>query len=520
MEQKEIVIEIKQPMLLLTFSILLFLLLTEINSNLHTPIVFGDSGFHTRMVEWMVTKFEYPVYVPFEGTEATKKNFARPPLYHFLESGMLLPFGFNELLVKAFNPFLTFLLGLSSFLLVRRVYGEKEAFLAAIAVVTIPAIVTYSVTYYTDITWTLMTSLFFLYFLLYTVEKRRRYLLLSGIFGGLSVLSKIPSLAIYFFVLFFFVYEVLVRRVSFSKFVQTYWLWILPLILIPLPWVARNYYYYHHPFCYGLGPINKFLPLEGCRISTFEEKYEFSGRTVKEGTEKTVFELGLVEYMDFAYGNLIFVPFGIFGGLVAVYFRRREADRLVVLMLLTMLVLMAFVPSNVFGRAENAPRYTLAWSLPLVLLAAIYFSEVWKYLDSFKKNLGLLILILAVFVCLWNPFMYFSRAHTPNFLNKLQIMEAVKRFSPSFFEACDWVKENLPQDVRLMTIWAHRAAYNCKRNVTGNTADIVLSKNATYVLQVAKKLGITHLFIQKFSIDPKNRHYRERYDLELSLIHI
>jgi len=41
-----------------------------------------------------------------------------------------------------------------------------------------------------------------------------------------------------------------------------------------------------------------------------------------------------------------------------------------------------------------------------------------------------------------------------------------------------------------------------------------LSRDLNYTLQVTKANEITHIFIQKFSIDPANKHYSEHYDLE------
>ena len=69
-----------------------------------------------------------------------------------------------------------------------------------------------------------------------------------------------------------------------------------------------------------------------------------------------------------------------------------------------------------------------------------------------------------------------------------------------FFQACDWVKINLPEDSVLMTFWGYRAGYNCERNVSPGYADIRLSDNPQYIDSVAQQFGITHFFIQKFSI--------------------
>jgi len=96
-------------------------------------------------------------------------------------------------------------------------------------------------------------------------------------------------------------------------------------------------------------------------------------------------------------------------------------------------------------------------------------------------------------------------------------MAQVKKFSPSFFEACDWIKANTMENATFYTVWSHGAVYNCQRNAIGTSTvpDMALSRDANYTIKVAKENGITHFFIQKFSIDLQNRHLGERYDAEL-----
>jgi hypothetical protein len=157
------------------------------------------------------------------------------------------------------------------------------------------------------------------------------------------------------------------------------------------------------------------------------------------------------------------------------------------------------------GRAEDTARYTLGWVPLIATIAAFFFGKVYNVFSSYYKYLGLIVIILIIALAY------------QNFKSKLDTMAAVKQFSPTFFEACNWVKahpEEVPEDAILTTVWAHRAIYNCQRVCAGNMADIALSRNLSYTLEVTKAHGITHIFIQKFSIDPTNSHLGERYDLE------
>ena len=98
-------------------------------------------------------------------------------------------------------------------------------------------------------------------------------------------------------------------------------------------------------------------------------------------------------------------------------------------------------------------------------------------------------------------------------------MQKVKTFSVYFFDACNWVKNNLDKNATLMSLWSNRVVYACERNVGGSN-DLRLSNNATFIHELAKKLGVNYFFIEKFSIDPLSRHYAEMYDLSwLELIY-
>ena len=497
MNGKEIVIELKHIEILLTIAFSLLILAFNLQVTLNSPIAFGDEGFHSRIAQWIAKNKEYPVHlVGIEGTETRAKGYARPPLWNLLEASLFLVFGFNELIIKIFTPFLAFLTGISTYLLVRKLFNSRVGINSSIIAVTIPSFVTYSVLFYTDILFVFYSNLFFLIFLLYKKENSKKYLILSAIFASLAALTKAPGYAYYLFFLLAFLYDALKER-GLIKALRIYLPLLLILFLIPSGLYLRNSYYYSNPTCYSL-PLLQPFPMEKCSINMLEEKYHFSGRTEQTGTEQSVYRLGIVSYLDFAYGSLIFVVLSFVFGFVILYKKKNELFPYLSLFFLIFLAIF-YISTN---RAEDTARYTLAWVPSIALVSALFFDEIYKFLNSCHKYLGLLIFILVILLSFSNQ------------KSKLDTMALVKQFSPSFFEACDWVKKNLPENATLMTIWAHRAIYNCQRNSLGNIADIALSKDLNHTLEVAKKLGITHLFIQKFSIDLRNRHLAEKYDRE------
>jgi hypothetical protein len=248
--------------------------------------------------------------------------------------------------------------------------------------------------------------------------------------------------------------------------------------------------------------------VQGCSIDNYKDKYEFAGRVEQTGTEANVFAIGLTSYLEFAYGNL-FVPLLAFCcGLVLLFFERRKVDILILLILVSLIPIF-FVS---VGRAEDTARYTLGWAPIIALVASVWLDEASRLFDKFYKYLGV---IVFVFILVYSIFgLKFVGITGYGFLDRLSVLNSVKQFSPTFFEACKWIKENLPENIRFMSIWVYRAMYNCQRDGSGNQPDIVLSKDINVMLEAAKANNITHLFIQKFSIDPYNRHFLENYDLD------
>ncbi len=493
----EIEVEVKNLYFIAFVAVALVVFALESYVMLKNHVVFGDSGFHARMSQWIAEHLEYPKWWEFERTKLTAIGYYRPPLFNFLVAGLLLATSGSELVIKLINPLLTLLLGVATFLLVKRLYNERVAFITSTLTITLPCLVTYSVLVYVDLLFTLSFGLFMLTFMLYQKEKKLKWLLLSGIFGSISILTKIPGLAAVLFLAIHAAYALFFERRKFDLKV-----YIIPLLLITaiaLPLFVRNLLVYGNPVCKSI----LFFSSKGCSLREYSFEHSFAGRTTKAGTEQDILAMGVTNYLEFAYGLLWFVPLAFVAGLLLLKDELKQKHNIaLLLMILTLLAYVAIAWKSITTRAENAPRYMLGWTVAIALVASLWLDEVAKAIQKKFKYGNLLVLGLIVLLSF-----YF------NFLPKLWTMDAVKHFSSYFFEACDWIKQNLPRNALLMSVWDHRTVYNAQRNCTPNVPDIVLEKNATKIVSVAKKLGITHFFVQKFSVDPGNHHYREKYDL-------
>jgi hypothetical protein len=509
LQEIEITIEPKHLKIASLIGILGAILIAEIIIPLNTPINFGDEGFHTLMIQWISNKKEIPVWLPMLSTELTKSSYSGSFLYHIVTAS-LMPFGFNEILVRFIVPFCAILSGLTTFIFAKKIGNENAGWFAAILLVTFPSFVTYSVLLYKDAFFILYLTLFFLTFILLVQENRKKYLLLSGIFAAFAIFSKPTGFALLFFVAFAFLYEIIAKK-KFLPVLKKYSLWLFVVILILGPFYLRNIYYYkglcYLPFYPKFFEKIPLLSSKGCTINLYQENYKFAGRVEQIGTEANIFVMGLTSYLEFAYGNLFFAFFPFLAGLFLLLFNRTETNILLLLILLSFMPIVLFVST---GRAEDTARYTLGLSPIIALVGGIWFDKAIKFLNNYYKNFEIIIFIIVLVYCIWG--LKFLGKSGYGFLDRLSVLMQVRGFSPTFFEACKWIKENLPENVRLMTIWCYRAVYNCQRNVIGNHPDVALSRDVNYTLNVTKQLGITHLFIQKFSIDYKNQHLSERYD--------
>ena len=497
MSEKEITIEIRNPELIILLIFSVIILALELQITFTKPISFGDEGFHSYLAKLIGEQKNYFVWMPFEGTTLIHSGYTRPPLWNLLEASFIFIFGFNEIIIRFLTPFIVTLTSIAAYLLVKRVLNEKVAFITSVILITLPSFVTYSVLFYTDILFTFYATLTLLTFLLAEKENSKKYFLLSGVFGALAFLTKLPGAGFYAFFALVFLYELIKKR-KLLMTIKKFFPLLIILLIIPAGFFLRSFYYYHS-ICIRIPFIGGF-DTSGCSINNFESKYKFTGRTEQAGTEASVYKIGLMSYLDFAYGTLWFVPLGFISGLIILLIKREKLTNYLLLYLLLFFILFPAV----VGRAEDTARYTLAWAPLIALVTGRWYEEIYEFLKKNQKYLGIVILIFVL------VFAYLNASE------KLTTMSLVKQFSPTFFEACNWIKENTPENSSLYTVWAHRAVYNCQRNSvgTGTVPDLALSRDVDYTLQVAKENGVTHFFIQKFSIDSSNRHLSEKYDLD------
>jgi hypothetical protein len=495
MTEKEITIELRRPEVIALFLILGIVFFLELQVTLNSPIAFGDEGHHTYIARDIGEKKDYSAWQTKYGTEIDKYGFHEKPLWHILEGSFYLIFGFHEAIVKILTPFIgSILVGLSTYVLVKKIYDEKIGFISSIISITVPSFVTYSVLVYTDALFVFYFSLFALTLILAVKTNETKYWIISGIFAAFSFLTKNTGYAIFPLIGIVFLYRFLNQK-KLLKPLKEFSILAIFFFLISGTFFIRSFVYYKTPDCYS-----DIFNITGCnRLSNYKDQFKYEGRTEQTGTEVDVFRIGVMNYLNFAYGNIWLVVLGFFCGLFIFTLRKSENDILIILMLLASIPIFYV---SVGGRAEDTARYTLGW-IPLIsVVAGKYFEEAYNFIKKYQKYVAIIVFIFVIVFSFQNA------------IEKLNVMKQVKQFSPLFFEACDWVKNNVEEDARFgAVIWTGATIYNCERTAGGGGPDVTNSNNLTLALSVLKIQGITHLFVQKFSISWDDQKLQERYPI-------
>lgn len=160
----------------------------------------------------------------------------RPPGYPFFLSSIYRLFGANPEPGAVANIFLSILIVLLIYLLIRRLLGEKPARWTAVIIAFFPSQILFTNLLASE---TLFTVLFLLALLLLTAEHSVKYILLGGIVLGLAALTR-PLILIFpiFLILYWYLRDKKWQAVIINTLIA-----LLGLIIVVTPWVIRNRHY-------------------------------------------------------------------------------------------------------------------------------------------------------------------------------------------------------------------------------------------------------------------------------------
>lgn len=478
--------EIKEKHFWYAIFILALVIPTLINLKVatSTPIIFGDEGYYASRGLWIAQNLKIPKYTENIYNENTKFHTFDLDLHYtiFVVASLFILGGeaAGEFLVKSLDPILGMLTALMIFLFAKRFYSYKVGVLASAFFLALPCVTTYSIFLYTDMLLTLfMTSS--LYFLLRGVkEDNNKYIIISGIFAGFSVLNK----EVGFFVPILYVILAIFYR---KQWLKRFCLLTLLLIIFSLPLYGfHNFILLGNP---GLPKISSGFPKEwhSPDIKIIQTK---SLELARRGTYAGILEYGILNYIQFSYSLGIFIF--IVMGLTYLFYRKKRDD--VIILLWSLLMFFSILIYTGEGEVESLSRWLLFVMPFFALSCGIVAEKIYQFLKTHGSGGKVIAILFVLILVAFNIFSANAKAAS---------LEPIKRWSPAFIKGCEWIRRNTPEDAQIMSIWVHHGMYQCRRDThwahLPNKDFIVTSANETSY-QLLKEEGIDYIYFQKFSI--------------------
>jgi hypothetical protein len=190
----------------------------------------------------------------------------KPPLYMWLMSLSYQAFGVNNFVTRIWSPIFGALTMVMVFFLAKKLYNRYVGFASAIILGTFTGFFLFAKHAMTDVTFVFFIVASFYFFVLSEKpEKTNRYVVLSGVFFGLALLTKqVEALLI---PLIIFTYLALTNRSIRFLFTRRFIVfWVMGLLILS-PWLAymflsfgSNFWQWFVVYC---GFTRAFSPIEG-----------------------------------------------------------------------------------------------------------------------------------------------------------------------------------------------------------------------------------------------------------------
>ena len=485
---------------ILLFIIIASSLAINLNVTLNNPLIFGDEGYYAGYGELVAKHAELPRYIHV-GSDAVKMVFQDAPL-SFVFIGSFFSVA-GEGFVKMMGPLLAALCAVIVFLMGRR-HSNIAGAGAALFLLAMPSLITYTVLLYNHLLAVFLFLASMMFLQKHFERNDDRHLIVCALLGGLSLLThQIMILFPALLIVAFYLNKADARKL------------LIPLGIFALIFASRYMLYNYAVTGYPGVPVldNIFAKLGTPKGSVFNVKeiptdasLPSLGGIDKSGVNQNIFRMNLINYIDFAYSVRVFLVALL--GISYLYVNKGKWDKTILAWLAVIGGLIIYGAGVTSLTAESAGRALLFIVPPLAICAGVALSAIYSTVKTSSKSIGsrysifgymlggLGLAMIAIFFMV--TFLPNGQAYT-----KAASLAPVKQFAPGFFKACDWIKDNTPEDSYIMTVWESRAFYACKRStVWGELPDqsIILFSNDHRSVDHLKLHGIDYVFVQKFSI--------------------
>lgn len=197
----------------------------------------GDACWHSNIARFIAVNHEIPLF-----ESLGRDVFARPPLFHFIGAffySLFSVMGSNiaEIGLKLVSPIFGSLSLWVSYLVAKRLFNKRIAFLSLFFLAIIPLHLLYSTIAYTD----MVLSFFVVLSIYFALENK---FVLSVISAGFAMLSKVSAPVLLFIIIFILFNK---YKSSIKVFLKKTTIFILISIFIAAPWYIRNWISLQNP---------------------------------------------------------------------------------------------------------------------------------------------------------------------------------------------------------------------------------------------------------------------------------
>ncbi len=214
--------------------ILIFILKSILSSFILAPSEFADGYIYAKAARSFFFNQELTIH------EEIPLNY--PPLYSIILSISYLFKNMNYvyLFMKMINAFISSLIVFPAFFLAREFLSNKKSFLFSILISFLPSNFSFSPYIMSENLFypLFLTSIYFIYKSF--KEEKLRYDIIASIFIALSYLTRVLSLVLLLVVGLLVIINIIKRSYNIKKLITKSLAYIIPFILITIPWLIRN----------------------------------------------------------------------------------------------------------------------------------------------------------------------------------------------------------------------------------------------------------------------------------------
>ncbi len=470
----------------------LFFLYSFETVTLSTPIAFGDEGFHAGTPRRMVEATEIPKY--FQATAVYAGAYFRPPMPHLVYAGVMLLLGTSDIVTKFLTPLFSFFTALVIFLLVKRIHSKEAGLAASFLYLVTPSMITYNVLVYSEAPLVFFFSVFLYSFYRYARERELKFLIITGITAGFVAMSKITGLLVFPLMIILFV-----MGEEWKKRLKEFVVLFVIALLVGTSFQVREVLSYGGLCQPRIPADNNCYTGEALPGTTTDG---FAGYTQQAGTNLSLIDIGVANYIQFGYTVTIFFLFiaGLFYGLL----NKNRDLRSMGVAAAFLFGILVFQTMN--ARTEDSVRAAMIGVIPLVALGGVYFSELIRSLLEKRQNklatrvMSVIAVLLVLFIASYG----FGTA-----MQKVSDMKSVKQFSPDYIEACVWMNDNIQKGSFTINLWGTPCQFyapeiNSVWTDLKELPDILFSNSDAKVVPILQRNNISYIVVAKFSISDSN----------------